>query len=45
MSTAGITIASGLAAGVDAVALQPLDSADRMAEFIAAAGQVRSLVR
>ena len=34
-----------LAAGVDAVALQPLDSADGMADFIATAGQVRSLVR
>ena len=40
----GDGMAPYLAAGVDAVALQPLDSADRMAEFIATAGQVRSLV-
>jgi alkanesulfonate monooxygenase SsuD/methylene tetrahydromethanopterin reductase-like flavin-dependent oxidoreductase (luciferase family) len=33
-----------LAAGVDAVALQPLDSVDGMADFIAIAGQVRALV-
>ncbi|GAB7066943.1 LLM class flavin-dependent oxidoreductase [Mycolicibacterium hodleri] len=37
-------VAPYLAAGVDAVALQPLDSADGMADFIATAGQVRSLV-
>ena len=39
----GDGLAPYLAAGVDAVALQPLDSADRMAEFIATAGEVRSL--
>lgn len=37
-------VAPYLAAGVNAVALQPLDSADGMADFIATAGQVRSLV-
>jgi alkanesulfonate monooxygenase SsuD/methylene tetrahydromethanopterin reductase-like flavin-dependent oxidoreductase (luciferase family) len=37
-------LAPYLDAGVDAVALQPLDSADGMADFIATAGQVRSLV-
>jgi len=45
--TAG-QIADGFApyldAGVDAVALQPLDSADGMADFVATAGQVCSLV-
>jgi hypothetical protein len=39
----GDGLAPYLAAGVDAVALQPLDSADRMAEFIATAGEVRAL--
>ena len=39
----GDGLAPYLAAGVDAVALQPLDSADRMAEFISTAGEVRAL--
>jgi alkanesulfonate monooxygenase SsuD/methylene tetrahydromethanopterin reductase-like flavin-dependent oxidoreductase (luciferase family) len=40
--TAGL--APYLAAGVDAIALQPLDSVDGMTDLIATAGQVRSLV-
>jgi len=40
----GEGLAPYLAAGLDAVALQPLDSADRMADFIGTAGQVRPLV-